>query len=182
MFHIIFRAILIVALGTASFLVAGIWGENQIRLISSKELLFAGVVGTFVILLSLSYSLRKRYWKWGKLQTWLLFHQVAALSGTAIVLWHTALRIHNVMGWAAMVLMLILCTSGIVGRYLHMEINREFARRKKMGEEPPSLSQLQWWRDHFQYWRKIHLPMTKITAIVLLIHLFGAAFFGGWQP
>lgn len=181
-FRIIMKAIVIVALGTMLLLIAGVWGQNQMMPISNKELLLAGVAGTSLVVLALTYSLRKRFRMWGKLNTWLRFHEVTALSGTALIVWHSGLRIHNAIGWVALVLMLVLCVSGIVGRYLHIEISREFARRKKVTDDQSALGQLQWWRDHFQYWRKIHVPMTKVTFLVLSIHLFATAFYGGWQP
>lgn len=104
-----------------------------------------------------------------------------ALGGTAIILLHTGLRVHNITGWLAVLLLLILCVSGIVGRYLHREINLELARRKKTGEDQASLSRLEWWRDRFRYWRKVHIPLTKTLAVVLLVHLIATAFYGGWH-
>ncbi len=180
MWRIIIRAVLIVAFGAAVLLVAGVWGETEIG-VASNHLFLAGVFGTLGILVSLSYSLRKRLWKWGKLSRWLGFHEVAALGGTAIILLHTGLRVHNITGWLAVLLLLILCVSGIVGRYLHREINLELARRKKTGEDQASLSRLEWWRDRFRYWRKVHIPLTKTLAVVLLVHLIATAFYGGWH-
>lgn len=182
MIRIIMKAIFIVLFGTLLLLVAGVLGKNQMISTANKGFLGAGVVGTSLILFSLSYSLRKHFRMWGNLKLWLRFHEVSALAGTAIIIWHTGLRVHNVIGWAALFLMLILCVSGLVGRYLHLEISRELARRKKESDDPAVLSQLQWWRDHFKYWRKVHIPMTKMAFFILFIHLLGTAFYGGWQP
>ncbi len=180
MARIILRAILIVVSGAAVLLLAGVWGQNQLTAVPNSQLLLAGVTGTLLILLSLSYSLRKRFWKWGGIKKWLRFHELAAVSGTAIILWHTGLRVHNFTGWAAVLLLLALCTSGIVGRYLHMEINRELGRRKRLGEDSSSLSQLQWWRNEFQVWRRLHLPMTRLFLLILLVHILATTFYGGW--
>lgn len=76
MWRIIIRAVLIVAFGAAVLLVAGVWGETEIG-VASNHLFLAGVFGTLGILVSLSYSLRKRLWKWGKLSRWLGFHEVS---------------------------------------------------------------------------------------------------------
>lgn len=181
MFKIVLKAILIVTFGVGLLLVAGVWGENQLIPLGNKELLIAGIIGTMGILISLTYSLRKRYWTWGNIKNWLRFHEITAITGSLIVLWHTGLRVHNVTGWLVLMMMLILCISGVVGRYLHMEINRELARRKKLGDAKEALSQLQWWRDRFQHWRDLHLPLTKVFLIVLLVHLLGTAFYGGWK-
>lgn len=182
MIRIIMKAITIVFFGTLILLVAGVLGKNQMISTANKEFLWAGVVGTALILFSLSYSLRKHFRLRGNLKLWLRFHEVSALAGTAITIWHTGLRVHNVIGWVAFFFMLVLCISGLVGRYLHLEISREIVRRKKESDDPAVLSQLQWWRDRFQYWRKVHIPMTKIAFLILCIHLLGTAFYGGWQP
>lgn len=180
MWRIIIKAVLIVAFNAAALLVTGVWGESEIGL-ANNHLLIAGGVGTLGILVSLSYSLRKKFWKWGKLSHWLVFHEGTALVGTAIILLHTGLRVHNITGWLAVLLLLILCVSGIVGRYLHREINRELARRKKLGDDSDMLSQLEWWRDRFRYWRKIHIPLIKTLALVFFVHLIATAFYGGWH-
>lgn len=180
MTRIILKAVFITLSGVAILLFAGIWGQNQIGGNDNQQLLWAGIAGTTGIALSLSYSLRKRYWKWGGLRVWLRFHEVAAVVGTVIIFWHAGLRIHNFTGWLAMVLLLVLCASGIVGRYLHMEISREIGLRKKNGAESDALQQLQWWHSQFQAWRKWHIPLTKVFVLVLIAHLLATAFFGGW--
>lgn len=181
MVKIVFKAVVIVGAGAGLLLIAGIWGENQLIPLGNKELLIAGMIGTLGILVSLTYLLRKRFWKWGNLKRWLRFHEVTAITGSAIILWHTGLRLHNITGWLALLMMLILCISGVVGRYLHMEINKELVRRKKLGDDQESLSQLRWWRDRFKHWRAWHLPLTKAFFLILLIHLVGTAFYGGWK-
>lgn len=181
MFKIIIKAVFIVVMGTALLLAAGVWGENQLVPLGNNELLIAGIVGTMGILISLIFLLRKRYWKWGNMKNWLRFHEVSAITGSVIILWHTGLRIHNITGWLVLLMMLILCISGVVGRYLHIEINRELARRKKLGDAGEDLDLLQWWRDHFKYWRQLHRPLTKVFFITLLVHLFVTAFYGGWK-
>lgn len=180
MWRIIAKAVLIVAMGAGVFLVAGLWGETDIGF-ADNHLLLAGVVGTLGIVLSQSYLLRKRYWKWGKLAHWLRFHELSALFGTALILLHTGLRVHNLTGWLAVFLLLILCVSGIVGRYLHTEISREITRRKPTGEDMEALKRLQRWRDRFGVWRQFHIPLTKVFYVLLFIHLIATAFYGGWH-
>ena len=181
MIKIIIKAVLIVTIGAVLLLIASIWGANQLAPWGNSELLNTGIIGTLSILVSLTYLLRKRYWKWGNIGNWLRFHEITALAGSALILWHTGLRVHNITGWLALFMMLILCISGIVGRYLHMEIGRELARRKKLGDDQVSLSRLQWWRDSFKHWRALHLPLTKVFFLILSIHLLGTAFYGGWK-
>lgn len=180
MIPIILRAMSIVFVGSVIMLVAGLWGETEIGFLD-VHLFRAGILGTLSILLSQVYLLRKRYWKWGKINLWLRFHELAALFGTTVILLHTGLRLHNLTGWLAVFLLLILSVSGIVGRYLHMEISRELVRRKKAGEAAGVIDRLGWWRDRFRSWRKFHIPLTKAFFLILVVHLIATAFYGGWK-
>lgn len=177
---IITRVILITLLSALLLLMAGIWGKDKFINVQSTGLLVAGISGTVLILFSLSYSLRKRYWHWGKMKNWLKFHELTALGGTFIIMAHTGLREFNLTGWVDMFLLLVLCGSGVIGRYLHMELSKELALRKKAAEAPEVLEQLQWWRKRFQAWRHLHIPLTHIFIIVLMVHIVGTAFYGGW--
>ncbi|MDA8443358.1 MAG: hypothetical protein M0Z55_13445 [Peptococcaceae bacterium] len=180
MLRIIIKAVGLVTLGATLLLFAAVWGQNQATLVDSQQLLKAGILGTVLIVLSLVYSVRKKFWHRGRLSRWLQLHELAAISGTAIILWHTGLRIHNLTGWLAIFLLLLLCTSGMIGRYVHMEISRELARRKHSGETAAELQQAQWWRNQLQVWHKIHVPLTAMFLSVLFIHIVATVFYVRW--
>ncbi|MDI6880655.1 MAG: hypothetical protein QMC95_14865 [Desulfitobacteriaceae bacterium] len=181
MLKIIAKAGTIVSLGTIVLLLAGVWGENQMGLSGRRQLLHMGIWGTLFIVLALTYSWRKRWGRWGKLRLWLRFHMIMASSGAALILWHTGLRFHNVWGWLATGLLLVISASGVSGRYIYMEINREMARRRKSGgpDENMRLNE-QRWRELFGHWRSIHVPLTYALLVAVLWHILGTGFYGGW--
>ena len=181
------RALTVTGISFTFLFAAGIWGKSRLNALGNTNLLEAGILGTVLILISLTYSLRKRYWKVGKIKIWLRAHEITALSGTVICVGHTGIRTYNITGWLAVLLLMILCGSGVIGRYIYMELGREVAQVKKQDIGKPEnekndelLGQIQWWRNRFQIWRKLHIPLTELFLAVLLIHVIGTAFYGGW--
>lgn len=181
MWKIIAKATAIVSLGAFLLLVAGIWGENQMGLSGRKQLLNMGGWGTLLITLALTYSWRKRWGHWGKLRFWLRFHMIMASVGTVLILWHTGLRLHNILGWLATGLLLVICASGVTGRYIYMEINKEMARRRNLGEiNNDTGSNMQRWKQLFSRWRGIHVPLTYGLLLIVIWHVLGTGFYDGW--
>jgi hypothetical protein len=86
----------------------------------------AGIIAVAIFVFLWLYPLRKR-WRWlaftGSVGRWLDVHIVAALSLPLLLAIHAAWRFGGVIGlgfWA----MMIVCASGIVGRYLYVRIPR----------------------------------------------------------
>jgi hypothetical protein len=84
-----------------------------------------GIVGTLFIIVGVTtYSMRKRMRSlqgWGKLRSWLTFHIFLCTSGPMLVLWHTSLKVSGIVAisfWS----MVIVVTSGILGRYVYVRI------------------------------------------------------------
>ena len=69
---------------------------------------YLGIPGTLLILLSLTYSLRKRgRIHWGSPRTLLAFHQWAGWAGASLVLVHAGLHFEAILPWVATVAMCI---------------------------------------------------------------------------
>ena len=69
---------------------------------------YLGIPGTLLILLSLTYSLRKRgRIHRGSPRTLLAFHQWAGWAGASLVLVHTGLHFEAILPWVATVAMCI---------------------------------------------------------------------------
>ena len=86
----------------------------------------AGVLAVAIFVFLWLYPLRKR-WRWlaftGSVGRWLDVHIVAALTLPLLLAIHAAWRFGGVIGlgfWA----MMIVCASGVVGRYLYVRIPR----------------------------------------------------------
>ncbi len=80
-----------------------------------------GVLGTFVMLASMIYLLRKyqyRGFQWGSVKGWLNFHILFGLLGPFMVLYHSSFKPVSALGILSMGSMMIVVVSGIAGRYL----------------------------------------------------------------
>ncbi len=96
-----------------------------------------GIVGSTMMVLMLSYSLRKR-WKWlsrfGTLRQWLNVHMFFGIIGPLLVILHSAFRVHGLVAlsfWS----MIIVALSGVVGRYIYIQIPRTRIGTERSREE-----------------------------------------------
>ncbi len=85
-----------------------------------------GIVGTALMLLMLSYSVRRR-WKAlagiGNLATWLDFHIFCGIIGPLFVVLHSSFKVTGLVAlsfWS----MVLVAASGVVGRFLYQQIPR----------------------------------------------------------
>ncbi len=85
-----------------------------------------GLVGTAMMVLMLLYSLRKRLRilrGFGPLSRWLDLHIFFGLIGPALVILHSALKVRGLVAlsfWS----MIAVAASGVLGRYLYLQIPR----------------------------------------------------------
>ncbi len=93
---------------------AGLWGHGF------------GVIGSTMMILMLSYTLRKRlkvFRDWGILSRWLNVHIFFGIVGPLLVVLHTAFKVQGLVAvsfWS----MVAVAGSGIFGRYLYLQIPR----------------------------------------------------------
>ncbi len=85
-----------------------------------------GVVGTVMMLITLLYSLRKRLKsmsKWGQIRNWFTIHMILGIYGPVLTLYHCNFSIGSSQNEKiAVISMLVVVVSGIVGRYIHDKI------------------------------------------------------------
>jgi hypothetical protein len=85
-----------------------------------------GVIGSAMMILMMSYSLRKRvkiFRRWGMLSRWLDAHIYFGIMGPLLVVLHTAFKVQGLVAvsfWS----MVAVAGSGIFGRYLYLQIPR----------------------------------------------------------
>lgn len=92
-----------------------------------------GIIGTFLILFGVvMYIVRKRYRffaRWGRLKYWLEFHIFLCSLGPVMVLFHTAFKFGGIVSiafWSMVAVVL----SGIIGRYIYVQIPRTIEGRE----------------------------------------------------
>lgn len=85
-----------------------------------------GVIGGALMLALLTYPLRKRVrlLRWlGPLRHWFAFHLMAGILGPVIILYHTTFQVHSVNAAVALGCMVLVATSGIIGRFIYRRIH-----------------------------------------------------------
>jgi hypothetical protein len=86
-----------------------------------------GVVGGSMMLLLFIYPLRKRLnftRNWGRVKWWFMFHMVLGVGGPLVILLHSTFRIGSLNAGVALISMVIVALSGVVGRFFYMRVNR----------------------------------------------------------
>jgi hypothetical protein len=92
-----------------------------------------GIAGGSLMLLLLLYPLRKRIKGLRALGTvgfWFRAHMILGIVGPVLVLWHANFRLGSINSNVALLAMLIVAVSGIIGRYLYSKIHLGLYGRK----------------------------------------------------
>lgn len=148
----------------------------------------AGWVGLAVTMLVFVHSLKKRYGlKLGTPKLWLHVHFIAGVVGPVLILIHSGAHFHAIVPILAMGAMAVVVISGIAGQAIHMLALRTLSRQRRQfleaGLAPDiieaRLDEVAVQEEIFRWWRIIHAPLTVTFAVLVLLHVLGALYFGG---
>jgi hypothetical protein len=119
--------VLILALLTAGVLSA--WHISRREwFLSGEDLRYdLGVVGGVMLLLVFLYPLRKHVrglHGWGQARSWLWVHIAFGLVGPWLILLHSTFRLGSLNATVALVSMLVVVASGVIGRFLYIRVHR----------------------------------------------------------
>lgn len=92
-----------------------------------------GTAGAGLLLLNLTYLLRKRFVRtsWlGNLRTWMGVHVFTGVAGAAFAVAHSALRPTSVLGQLALLALAVVVVVGLVGRYVYSRVPRSMRGRE----------------------------------------------------
>ncbi len=110
-----------------------------------------GIVGGSLMLLLLLYPLRKR-WKfmrsWFSIKYWFQLHMLFGILGPVLILFHSNFHLGSLNSSIAFFCMLLVASSGLVGRYVYRKIHRGL-----YGE----LLQFEDFNDEYQQSRKLFM-------------------------
>lgn len=151
---------------------------------------YLGIPGTLLIIGSLIYSLRKRgYIKAGNPKSLLTLHEFSAWLGSLFVLIHAGIHFNAILPWLATLAMGINVISGMVGKLLldrsrqHMQGQREHFQLR--GLSRPAVEQAVFWDavtyDAMTKWRKVHIPIFVVFAVLSVGHILSIFLFWGWH-
>lgn len=97
-----------------------------------------GIAGSTLMLVLLLYPLRKRIRSLGAIGTvtfWFRTHMVLGILGPALILWHANFRLGSINCSVALVTMLVVAGSGVIGRYLYSKIHVGLYGRKAQARQ-----------------------------------------------
>jgi hypothetical protein len=145
-----------------------------------------GYIGTILIVLSFTYSLRKRkIIKIGRLKYYLMSHEYFGWLGALMILVHGGIHFNGLLAWLAVGAMLVTIASGLTGRVL-LKRSRERlkSRRRELlqsGLETAEVDDQLFWDatavDIMNKWRSVHIPITSVFVLLALIHIISIFIF-----
>jgi hypothetical protein len=92
-----------------------------------------GILGTSMMVLLLAYSLRKRLRfmrSWGPAPRWLDVHMVLGLLAPTAILFHSNFTVGSLNSAVALLCVLLVASSGVVGRLIYPKIHRGLSGRR----------------------------------------------------
>ena len=150
---------------------------------------YMGIPGTLLIIGSLYYSLRKRkYVSAGNPQSLLKLHEFGTWLGSLMVLIHAGIHFNAILPWLATVAMGVNVISGMVGKML-LKRSREHVQGEREKFQLRGLSKTEVEKAVFwdavmlgamAQWRKVHIPIFIVFAVLALGHIFSVFLFWGW--
>lgn len=87
---------------------------------------YLGVTGSLMMLALLAYPLRKHVrWmqRWGALKHWFRVHMILGIVGPTLILFHSTFHIRSTNAAVALISMLGVVISGIIGRFVYTKIH-----------------------------------------------------------
>lgn len=184
--HILPFTLLVTLLGVAT--VTGDYLLHRLDLVWVGR--YLGILGTLLIIVSLTYSLRKRkVIASGNIKSWLNMHEIGTWVGSLMVLIHAGVHFNAILPWLATIAMGINVISGLVGKMLlarsreHVQSQREHYQLR--GLSKVEVEQAVFWEsvtfDAMTKWRKVHIPIFIAFAVLALGHIISIFLFWGWQ-
>jgi UPF0716 family protein affecting phage T7 exclusion len=141
---------------------------------------YLGYLGTFAVLLSFLYSLRKRkVITTGSPKNFLAVHEYIAWAGSILILVHAGIHFHAILPWLAILMLLVNVASGLVGKFLlksanlTLSANRQDLLAHGISEEEAA-HELHFESiavDTMKKWRVIHLPIALLLGVFSLLHI-----------
>jgi len=141
---------------------------------------YLGYVGTFLVLISFIYSLRKRkIIESGSPKKLLKMHEYLAWGGSILLLVHAGIHFNAILPWLAVGMLLISVASGLVGKFLlkrsleSLKASRQALTdtglEKEVVDKKLFLDSIM--VDAMKQWRTIHLPIALIFGLFSLLHI-----------
>ena len=147
---------------------------------------YLGFIGTFVIVISFVYSLRKRkIIESGSPKQLLALHEYLAWIGSIMLLVHAGIHFNALLPWLAILMLLIAVASGLIGKFLLKKANETLKEKKQalinLGISTEEADKKLFFDsitvDLMKKWRVVHLPITLLLGILAVLHIITIVMF-----
>lgn len=148
-----------------------------------------GWAGLAVILMVFIYSVKKRFGrKAGWPKGWFWVHKIAGVLGPVLILIHAGPHFHALIPMLALLSMIIVVVSGVIGVAVHrkavllLKDTRSELLNTGLSKDDVEdrLHDLASGEEAFRVWQIIHTPMVMLFLALVIAHVLGALYFGGW--
>lgn len=116
------------ALGVAGVLGLAWWQRDEGHLTAESGVgYWLGIAGAMMMLVLIGYPMRKRLRslsRFGRVANWFRLHMIIGILGPALVVLHTNFKLGSLNSRLALLTMLIVVASGIVGRYIYAKVHK----------------------------------------------------------
>jgi cytochrome b561 len=147
-----------------------------------------GWIGLAFILTVFVYPIKKRDGREsGWPNGWFMVHQAAGIVGPLLILIHAGPHFHALVPILALLAMIIVVLSGVIGVAVHRKALRLLnAARSELLSQGLShedaedrLYDLASGEETFRIWQMIHTPVVAMFLVLVIAHVLGALYFGG---
>jgi hypothetical protein len=151
---------------------------------------YLGIPGTLLILGSVAYSLRKRKLiRSGQPAQFLRWHERMSWVGALMVLVHAGIHFNSILGWLAVIAMMINVASGLTGKFLlarsRQRMDEARLHMRQRGLSGDDVQERLYWDsltfDIVKQWRAVHFPITAAFAVLATAHIVAVFLFWGWK-
>lgn len=141
---------------------------------------YLGFAGTFLIVLSFLYSLKKRkILKSGSPKKLLNLHEYLSWAGSLMLLVHAGIHFNAILPWLAILMLLITVASGLIGKFLLKKSNENLKQKRQLlvaGGRDKEAAEKKLFADSItvdlmKKWRMAHLPITLLLLVFSIIHI-----------
>ena len=120
-------------------LLAGWVSRDQRYLVAESGIgYWFGIIGGSMMLILMIYPLRKRFRRWaviGSVKSWFRIHMILGMAGPVIIIFHSGFKLGSFNSSVAFFCMLIVASSGLIGRKLYEGIHHGLYGSKVRFEE-----------------------------------------------
>lgn len=151
---------------------------------------YLGIPGTLLIVGSFGYSLRRRKLiSAGRPAALLQVHEYMAWAGSLLVLVHAGIHFNAILGWLAVVAMIVNVASGLTGKFLlersrrRLDASRRRLLQRGMSEADVDerLHQDTMTFDIVKNWRVVHIPISLAFGVLAIAHIVSELLYWSWS-